>query len=103
MGKYEFDSHLQISPDKRQELNEKILYLISSRLADSSGITPTDIFNCYTGNGGLHGLKKKDYNNYHDYAEAKKKSNRGNFLRLLQCASFSLTAYSPHNRTSSMI
>ena len=41
MGKYEFDSHLQISPDKRQELNEKILYLISSRLADSSGITPT--------------------------------------------------------------
>ena len=80
MGKYEFDSHLQISPDKRQELNEKILYLISSRLADSSGITPTDIFNCYTGNGGLHGLKKKDYNNYHDYAEAKKEIEQGQFF-----------------------
>lgn len=80
MGKYEFDSHLQISPDKRQELNEKILYLISSRLADSSGITPSDIFNCYTGNGGLHGLKKKDYNNYHDYAEAKKEIEQGQFF-----------------------
>ena len=40
----------------RQDLNEKILYLIRNNRADEFGITPEDIYNAYTGSGGLHGL-----------------------------------------------
>lgn len=35
----------------RQELNDKILYLIDNDLAESSGITREDIYNAYTGDG----------------------------------------------------
>ena len=41
----------------RQELNDKILYLIDNDLAESSGITREDIYNAYTGDGGLQGQK----------------------------------------------
>jgi predicted RNA methylase len=36
------------------------------------GITPADIASCYTGMGGLHGLKRSDYDNYSQYGRAKR-------------------------------
>lgn len=45
-----------IPQNSRRELNDKILYLIDNDLAESSGITKEDIYNAYTGDGGLHGL-----------------------------------------------
>ena len=42
-----------IPHEARQELNDKILYLVEQDLADQSGITREDIYNAYTGDGGL--------------------------------------------------
>ena len=69
-----------IPQEARQELNDKILYLVDQDLAEQSGISREDIYNAYTGDGGLHGLKRSDFANYHEYAEAKKEIENGQFF-----------------------
>ncbi len=69
-----------IPQSRRKDINEKILYLIDSKSAQSNGITSEDIFNAYTGDGGLHGLERKDFDNYHEYSEAKKEIEHGQFF-----------------------
>lgn len=69
-----------IPQDSRQSLNEKILYLIDNDLAESSGISREDIYNAYTGDGGLHGLKFNNFDNYYAYSEAKKEIENGQFF-----------------------
>lgn len=69
-----------IPQESRQGLNDKILYLIDNDLAESSGITCEDIYNAYTGDGGLHGLKFSDFDSYHAYSEAKKEIENGQFF-----------------------
>ena len=65
---------------KRRSLNEKVLYLIDSGKAADVGITDEDMFNAYTGDGGLHGLDRGEYENYHEYSEAKKAFENGQFF-----------------------
>ncbi len=65
---------------QRQSINEKILYLIDSGSAEASGITAEDIYNAYTGDGGLHGLERGDFDNYHEYSEKKKEIENGQFF-----------------------
>ncbi len=77
--KYLYESN-PIPQSRRKEINEKILYLIDSKTAESNGITSADIFNAYTGDGGLHGLERKDFENYHEYSEAKKEIEHGQFF-----------------------
>lgn len=69
-----------IPQDMRQDLNEKILYLIRNDRADEFGITQEDIYNAYTGSGGLHGLNRSDYDSYSEYSEAKKEMENGQFF-----------------------
>ena len=71
-----------IPTNKRKELNDKVLYLIDSNETEKSGLTPEDLFNAYTGDGGLHELKRNDYANYSDFSQAKKEVETGSFLRL---------------------
>ena len=66
--------------ERRKTLNEKVLYLIDSGTAAQAGITGEDIYNAYTGDGGLHGLERKDYDNYHSYSKAKKEMENGQFF-----------------------
>lgn len=66
--------------ESRSILNEKVLYLIDSGTAAQSGITDEDIFNAYTGIGGLHGLARSDYDDYHSYSQAKKEVENGQFF-----------------------
>lgn len=70
----------QIPLESRQELNDKILYLIDNDLAEQSGITREDIYNAYTGDGGLHGLKFSNFDNYYEYSEKKKELENGQFF-----------------------
>lgn len=70
----------QIPQEARKELNDKILYLVEQGLAGQSGITCEDIYNAYTGDGVLHGLKRSDFANYHEFAEAKKEIENGQFF-----------------------
>lgn len=69
-----------IPQSKRKELNKKVLSLIDSGNAAEFGITQEDIFNAYTGDGGLHGLERKDFDNYRAYSEAKKEIENGQFF-----------------------
>ena len=64
----------------RKTLNEKVLYLIDSGTCDKAGIGPEDIYNAYTGDGGLHGLEREDYSDYHAYSEKKKEIENGQFF-----------------------
>ena len=73
--KYSFYGE-QIPKEQRGELNEKVLYLIDSGTAEANGITQEDMYNAYTGDGGLHGLDRKDFDNYHAYSEAKKEAEK---------------------------
>lgn len=69
-----------IPPGKRKELNDKVLYLIDSNELSDSGITPEDVLNAYTGDGGLHELNFSDYANYSEYSQAKKEIENGQFF-----------------------
>ena len=82
----------RIPQDKRAETNDKILFLVDYDRLGQYGLTKQDVFNSYTGDGGLHGLKAADYDNYHDYSDAKKEIDNGQYLTppvvadfLMQC------------------
>lgn len=67
-----------IPPSERESINRKVIQLIAS--SDLKGITPTDIFQAYTGDGGLHGLERKDFGSYQAFSEAKKEIEQGQFF-----------------------
>lgn len=69
---YSSDHRTHIPSDRRDELNKKIIYLIDSELTEAYNITQEDIFNAYTGTGGLHNLNRNNFDSYHDYSEQKK-------------------------------
>ncbi len=43
-------------------------------------MSPEEIYHNFTGIGGLHGLNYVDYGNYHDFSEAKKEIEQGQFF-----------------------
>lgn len=67
----------QIPQSRRAEINEKILFSIDT---GKELVTAETIYNCYTGIGGLHHLKQEDYPSYHEYAQAKKEIEMGQFF-----------------------
>jgi hypothetical protein len=68
-----------IPQDRRADINAKILTIIDSGQLPE-GITKEDIFNGYTGVGGLHKLNRADYENYFEFSEDKKEIEQGQFL-----------------------
>lgn len=64
--------------NKRADYNDKILSLIGS--GNLQGFTHTDIFNLYSGLGGLHGLSRTEFKSFHEYTEAKKELEFGQFF-----------------------
>lgn len=77
--KYEFQAG-PTDAENRKMLNEKVLYLIDSGTAAQAGISSADIYNAYSGDGGLHGLARKDYDSYHSYSQSKKEIENGQFF-----------------------
>ena len=69
--KYEYYPKRRTEQERR-ELNEQILRLLQSEACEQAGVTDEDIFNRYTGDGGLHGLRRSDYENYNAFSAAKK-------------------------------
>lgn len=66
-----------IPQNRRAEINEKIIFAIDS----GKEIIPKEsVYNCYTGIGGLHGLRQSDYASYNEYAEAKRETEMGQFF-----------------------
>lgn len=77
--KYPFYGKI-VPQDQRQEFNDKLLYLIDNGKTEEYEISCADIYNLYTGDGGLHGLNRQDYDNYAKYSEAKKEIENGQFF-----------------------
>lgn len=69
-----------VPQDKRQDTNEKLLYLIDNGKTWEYGISGDDIYNLYTGDGGLHDLQREDYESYVAYSKAKKEIENGQFF-----------------------
>ena len=78
-GKYPVQP-VVIPQEQRANINTKILHLVTNGLLGKTGITAGDIYNSYTGDGGLHGLSMGDFDNYHEYSEAKKQIEQGQFF-----------------------
>ena len=89
------DYKTPIPLERRDELNRKVIYLIDSGQAEKSGITREDVYNVYTGIGGLHGLKREDFANYHEYSEHKKKFENGQFFTPSQICELVMTCLRP--------
>ena len=78
--KYNY-SNETIPQDQRKDINTKIEYIVNNNLSESeTGISKDDIFNAYTGLGGLHGLQFSSYNSYYDYQKAKAEIEQGQFF-----------------------
>ncbi|MCD3319503.1 N-6 DNA methylase [Clostridium botulinum D/C] len=84
-----------IPQDKRAEINEKILYLINNNLCDKYGITQNDVYNSYTGDGGLHGLNFKDYDSFHSFTKAKQQIENGQFFTPPELAKYLVDILKP--------
>lgn len=67
----------KISPSQRSCINAKILATID---CGTDVITKEEIYNSYTGIGGLHGLNAEDYASFNDYSDAKKEIEKGQFF-----------------------
>lgn len=67
----------QIPPNIRAEINDRILFCIES---GKDTIPAESIYNCYTGIGGLHNLRRADFRSYTEYAEAKRETEMGQFF-----------------------
>lgn len=66
-----------IPADKREEINKKILLCVNA----GKDIIPCEtIYNCYTGDGGLHDLKAEDFPSFHEYTKAKQEIENGQFF-----------------------
>ncbi|HUN01235.1 MAG TPA: N-6 DNA methylase [Niabella sp.] len=72
------DLTITVPADKRQSYNKKITALIHS--GNMQGITAEEVFNLYSGKGGLHGFKFNDFDNYYTYSLAKKEVEQGQFF-----------------------
>jgi hypothetical protein len=84
-----------IPQSNRAEINNKILFLIENGTAEKYGISKSDVFNSYTGVGGLHGLNRSDYNNYSEYSKDKKSVDNGQYFTTPVIADFLMKCVSP--------
>lgn len=71
------DQNRFLTADQRKMLNEKVLHLLENQGEAGSDITPEEVYNLYTGKGGLHGLSRKDFDSYQQYSHAKKEAEEG--------------------------
>lgn len=71
------DLNITVSKEKRQEYNEKIL---SDIFSNTQLIPKNEVFNLYSGIGGLHDLDFKDFDSYYSFSEEKKKIEQGQFF-----------------------
>ena len=90
--KYEY-APAPADPAQRRALNQKVVDIVNC--GGVEGISCEDIYNAYTGDGGLHGLERKNYENYHEYSEAKKEIENGQFFTPHDLCRLVIEALSP--------
>lgn len=84
-----------IPQHERSMVNRKIIHLINSGKMNVWNITKQDVYSAYTGNGGIHGLQRKDYADYYQYSQAKKEMEGGQFFTPPWLCQFVIQCLSP--------
>lgn len=84
-----------IPPNKRADINDKLLFLVEYGKLEQYGVTKQDVLNSYTGDGGLHGLRSDDYADYYSYSQAKKEIDNGQYLTPPLVADFLMQCLKP--------
>ena len=93
--KYKIESQI-IPKDSRANINEKIIHIISNNLdEEKTGISKNDIFNSYTGKGGLHNLNYNAYSNYYTYKKDKQEIEQGQFFTSYNLANWIMNCLKP--------
>lgn len=72
------NQNLRVPQGEREVINRNVLSLVRS--GDMQGLSREDIFNAYTGRGGLHGLTYSDFANFSEYSNAKRQREGGQFF-----------------------
>lgn len=67
-----------IPQEQKKSINQKILSVIET--GDLQGLTQQDIYEAYSPSGSIHGLKFKDFENFHSYTSAKKDATEGQYF-----------------------
>lgn len=81
--------------EEREEFNRKLLKLIDNKETEKYKISNDDVYNAYTGDGGLHGLKRENYDNYHSYSKDKKEIENGQVFTPPKLAKLIVDCVSP--------
>ena len=84
-----------IPQEKRKEINEKLLFLIDNKQTETYGMTKQDVYNAYTGDGGLHGLSFSEFAHYNAYSSAKKEIEQGQFFTPHRLCEFLVNCIQP--------
>ena len=72
--------HLTFTLEQRKTWNRKVAELVKNREKPCTDLSAEQIYNVYTGVGGLHNLKREDFDNYSEYSSAKKEAENGQFF-----------------------
>ena len=84
---------IAMTADERHYWNETIASAIESeKITD---INAEEIFNRYTGKGGLHGLERQEFDNYYMYSTKKKEIEQGQFFTPHNLCEEIVTALTP--------
>lgn len=70
--------NIDIPEHQREDFNNKIIDPLC--LETAPNFTHEEIYNIYSGKGGLHHLSRADYSNYYEYSEVKKEIEQGQFF-----------------------
>ena len=81
--------------EERAEFNRKLLKLIDNKETEKYKISRDDVYNAYTGDGGLHGLKRENYDNYHSYSKDRKEIENGQVFTPPKLAKLMVDCISP--------
>lgn len=84
--------NIKWAPNLRAIVNEKILMEAAT---GAGNISKEHVFNAYSGKGGLHDLTYSDFKSFHDYTEAKKEIERGQFFTPPEIAQLIAEAVEP--------
>jgi type I restriction-modification system DNA methylase subunit len=71
---------MKVPFEQRSSINNKVLYLIETDSVESNGLSKEDIYNLYTGEGGLHGEEFSKHSSFHSYTKAKQEYEKGQFF-----------------------
>lgn len=68
------------APQEQQRVNEALVHLVRTDALARHGVSLQEVYNGFTGRGGLHGLTFDEFASFHEYSAAKREYEKGEFF-----------------------